>query len=66
MYCAGSHSVLVAKFSIHCMAVKYRKKLLELRHLRGEGKCLPLLTQGSASERHSVVLLLLCPEANFQ
>lgn len=64
--CRLFHSVLMAKFSIHCVSVKYRKKLLELRHLRGEGKCLSLLTQTSASEKRSVVLLLLCPKANFQ
>lgn len=45
---------------------KIQKKLLEVRHLRGEGKCLSLLTQTSASEKHSVALLLLCPKANFK
>lgn len=66
VFCRLFHSVLMAKFSINSISVKYRKKLLELRHLRGEGKCLSLLTQTSASEKHSVVLLFLCPKANFQ
>lgn len=35
--CRLFHSVLVAKFSIHCTAVKYTKTLLELRQLRREG-----------------------------
>lgn len=50
-------------YSLH--GCKIQKKLLELRHLRGEGKYLSLLTQTAASEKHSVVLCFSAPKLIF-
>lgn len=63
--CSLFHSVLMAKFSTHCIAVKYGRNITRIQAPKRRGKMSVIINTVFSFRKTSVVVLLTCPKNNF-